>query len=49
MWLQLKMYLVMGAFFAIIYSLFVVAGTYLGVGNFMFYGILATVMMLSST
>ncbi len=46
MWLQLKMYLIMGAFFAIIYSLFVVAGTYLGVGNFMFYGILATVMML---
>ncbi|MFH1126581.1 MAG: zinc metalloprotease HtpX [archaeon] len=46
MWLQLKMYLVMGAFFAIIYSLFVVAGAYLGIGNFIFYGILATVMML---
>lgn len=45
MWLQLKMYLVMGAFFAIIYSLFIVAGTYLGIGNFMFYGILATFMI----
>ncbi len=46
MMLQIKMYLVLGAFFAIIYALFVAAGTYLGIGNFMLYAVLATVMML---
>jgi len=49
MMLQLKMYLVLGAFFAIIYGLFVAAGTYLGIGNFMLYAVIATAMMLVST
>ncbi len=46
MWLQIKMYLILGAFFGIIYALLSVAGAYLGIGGFFFYGILATVMML---
>lgn len=46
MWLQVKMYLVLGMFFGVIYALLSMIGAYMGIGSFMFYGILATVMML---
>ncbi|MFA4820219.1 MAG: zinc metalloprotease HtpX [Candidatus Aenigmatarchaeota archaeon] len=46
MWLQVRMYLLLGALFGIVYALIVTAGSLLGIGNFLFYGILATVMML---
>lgn len=46
MWLQVKMYLILGMFFGVIYALLSMIGAYIGVGGFMFYGILATVMML---
>ncbi|MBW6451445.1 MAG: M48 family metalloprotease [DPANN group archaeon] len=45
MWLQLKMYGVMTVLFAILYTLMTLAGAYLGIGNFVFYAVLATVMM----
>ena len=46
MMLQLKMFAVMTALFAIVYALLTLAGAYLGVGGFVFYAVLATVMML---
>ncbi|MCK5594210.1 MAG: peptidase, partial [Candidatus Aenigmarchaeota archaeon] len=41
----MKMYMVMMALFAVVYSLVSVAGMYLGMGTFVFYAILATVFM----
>lgn len=46
MWLQVKMYLILGMFFGVIYALLSMIGAYMGIGSFMFYGILAAVMML---
>ncbi len=46
MLLQLKMYAVMAVLFAIVYALLSIAGAYMGVGSFVFYAGLATVMML---
>ncbi|MBW6461592.1 MAG: M48 family metalloprotease [DPANN group archaeon] len=45
MWLQIKMYMVMAALFAVVYSLVSVAGMYLGMGTFVFYALLATFFM----
>ena len=45
MWLKLKMYAIMAVLFGIVYAMLTLAGAYLGVGNFMFYAVLATVMM----
>ncbi len=45
--LQIKMYLLVAALFGIIYALVSVVGSLMGIGNFLFYGILATVMMLA--
>ncbi|MCK5474274.1 MAG: M48 family metalloprotease [Candidatus Aenigmarchaeota archaeon] len=43
--LRTKMFLIMTALFAIVYALVSVAGWYLGLGNFAFYAIFATVLM----
>ncbi len=43
--LKTKMFLIMSALFAIVYALVSVAGWYLGLGNFAFYAIFATVLM----
>lgn len=45
MWLQLRMYALIGLLFGLLYALFVVAGAYFGFGNFLFYGLLAMVMI----
>ena len=45
MWLQARMYLLLGLMFAIVYALFVAAGAYMGVGSFTLYAILAVVML----
>ncbi len=45
--LQIKMYLLLAALFGIIYALVSVVGALMGIGNFLFYGILATAMMLA--
>ncbi|MBU3957763.1 MAG: M48 family metalloprotease [Nanoarchaeota archaeon] len=47
MMLQIKMYLLVAALFGIIYALVSVVGAAMGIGNFLFYGILATAMMLA--
>ncbi len=47
MMLQIKMYLLVAALFGIVYALVSVVGTLMGIGNFLFYGILATAMMLA--
>lgn len=47
MMLQIKMYLLVAALFGIIYALVSVVGTLMGIGNFLFYGILASAMMLA--
>lgn len=47
MWLKLRLYFVMTLLFAVIYGLVVFASSFLGLqGTFLFYGLLATVMML---
>ncbi len=43
MWLQIRMYLLLGVMFAIVYS---VAVVFLPGGSFLFYGVLASVMLL---
>lgn len=45
--LQIKMYLLVAALFGIIYALVSVVGAAMGIGNFLFYGILASAMMLA--
>lgn len=45
MWLQIKMYLILSAFFGILYMLLVLAGSYLGIGSFILYGIIASVLI----
>lgn len=45
--LQIKMYLLVATLFGIIYALVSVIGTLMGIGNFLFYGVLATAMMLA--
>jgi len=47
MMLQIKMYLLVAALFGIIYALVSVVGTLMGIGSFLFYGILASAMMLA--
>lgn len=47
MLLQIKMYLLVAALFGIIYALVSVVGAVMGIGNFLFYGILASAMMLA--
>lgn len=45
MWLQTRMYILIGLMFAVLYALLVAAGAYVGVGNFFFYAVLAVVML----
>jgi heat shock protein HtpX len=45
MWLQARMYMLLGLMFAIVYALIVVVGWFAGVGNFISYGVLAAVML----
>lgn len=45
MWLQTRMYILIGLMFALLYALFVAAGAYLGFGNFFFYAVLSVVML----
>ncbi len=45
MWLQLRMYLLLGLMFSILYALIVMIAGSAGIGNFMFYGILASFML----
>lgn len=45
MWLQVRMYLLLGLMFGIIYALIVMIAGSAGIGNFMFYGILAVIML----
>ncbi|MCD5409729.1 MAG: zinc metalloprotease HtpX [Methanocellales archaeon] len=42
MWLQVRMYLLLGLMFAIIYGLAVVVGTMMGIGDFFFFAVLAS-------
>ncbi len=45
MWLQVRMYLLLGVMFAILYALLVAVGSYMGVGSFFSYLILGFVML----
>ncbi len=45
MWLKLRLYLIMAVMFAIVYGLVAFAASYMGIGGFFFYGVLASVMM----
>lgn len=45
MWLQVRMYLLLGLMFAIVYALIVVVASSAGIGNFVFYAILAVIML----
>jgi len=45
MWLQIRMYLLIGIMFAIIYTLLTIAGTYIGFGGFIFYALLAAILL----
>lgn len=47
MWLQVRMYLLIAVLFGIIYALVSLVGAAMGIGNFLFYGILASAMMLA--
>ncbi len=46
MLLQIRMFSVVAAMFALIYALLSIAGAYMGFGNFIFYAVLATGIML---
>lgn len=46
MWLMIRMYFAVALFFGVVYALLVVAGSLLGIGSFLFYGILATGFMI---
>ena len=46
MWIQARMYLLVALMFAIIYGIIVAFSSYMGVGSFLVYGILAGFMML---
>jgi heat shock protein HtpX len=45
MWLQARMYMLLGLMFAIVYALIVVVGWAAGFGNFFVYGIIAAAML----
>ncbi len=46
MWLQIRLYLLLGLMFAIVYAMIAAVAGSMGVGTFMFYGVLASVMLL---
>ncbi|MFQ5826376.1 MAG: zinc metalloprotease HtpX [Dehalococcoidia bacterium] len=46
MWLQTRMYLLVALMFGIVYGMLVAVSSYMGVGSFLFYGILAVFIML---
>ncbi len=46
MWLQIRMYLLLGLMFAIIYALVVVVGVFVGVANFFLFGVIAVFLVL---
>lgn len=45
-WLQVRMYMLLGVMFAIVYAIIVVVGWYAGVGNFLIFGMIAIVLIL---
>lgn len=45
MWLQVRMYLLLGVMFAVVYVLLVTVGAYMGLGGFAFYALLAVVLL----
>ena len=46
MWLQIRLYLLLGLMFAIVYAMIAAVAGSMGVGTFAFYGVLASVMLL---
>src|SRR3990172_11600 len=46
MWLQIRLYLLLGLMFAIVYAMVSLIAGYMGITNFAFYGLLASVMLL---
>ncbi len=46
MWLQIRLYLLLGLMFAIVYAMIAAIAGSMGVGTFAFYGLLASVMLL---
>lgn len=46
MWLQIRLYLLLGLMFAIVYAMIAAVAGSMGVGTFVFYGLLASVMLL---
>lgn len=46
MWLQVRMYMLLGVMFAIIYAMIVIVGWYTGMGNFLVFGAIAIVFIL---
>ena len=46
MWLQIRLYLLLGLMFAIVYAMIAAVAGSMGVGTFTFYGVLASVMLL---
>jgi len=46
MWLQLRMFLLLAGMFAILYTIIVVLASMAGIGNFLFFGVLAVAMLL---
>ncbi len=46
MWLQIRLYLLLGLMFAIVYAMIAAVAGSMGIGTFTFYGLLASVMLL---
>ena len=46
MWLKLRLYLIMAVLFGIVYALVAFVANYAGISGFLFYGVLASIMML---
>lgn len=45
MWLQARMYILLGVMFAIVYAIIVLVGTYIGAGSFLVYGAIAAILI----
>lgn len=45
MWLQIRLYLLLGLMFAIVYAMIAAVASFMGVSGFAFYGVLASVML----
>lgn len=46
MWLQIRLYLLLGLMFAIVYAMVSTVASFMGISSFAFYGVLASVMLL---